>query len=366
MLVMTFAIFYVWQEVQPKTRKQEIQDKDLYVLEVKVNVDANVVFDGQPLGIFRANRVQKLTKIKGNHHSFTLSASGYQSTNIRVFVDNKPVGQTYEFSFKLKPEKNVIPTTQTVAFDDLENAINTAKDGSVLHLAAGYYSLSKSLYIQKSITLIGAGKTETRILSSAPGYALSFNGIQLHLQDIDFEHVGQQESEVVTISNSTFSIQSCRFTGGYSPKSPISNGNGLYVYGSSYGEISESIFDNNSYDGIYVEDNSNVTINHSELSNNGIMGVIFWDTSQGEVSNNLMYSNGWAGAVFTGSSRGKIYKNIISKHQDGIRLRFQSKVSVEENTFQENAIAIYLSENIQPTMSGNIFLNNDQNILNIP
>ena len=366
MLVIAFAIFYVWQEAQPQSLKQEIQDTDLYILEIKVNVDAQVVFDGQPLGIFRANRVQKLTKIKGNHHSFALSASGYQSTNIRVFVDNKPVGQTYQFSFKLKPEKKIISNLPTVAFDDLENAINTAQVGAVLHLAAGYYPLSKRLDVQKSITLIGAGKTETRILSSAPGYALSFDGIQLHLQGIDFEHVGQAESEVVTISNSTFSIQNCRFTGGYSPKSPISNGNGLWVYGNSYGKISESIFDNNSYDGIYVEDKSNITIDHSELSNNGIMGVVFWETSQGDVSNNIMHSNGWAGAVFTGSSKGRIYKNVISNSQDGIRLRFQSEVSVEENTFQENTIAIYLSENIQPKMSGNIFLNNNQDIMNDP
>lgn len=292
MLVMTFCIFYVWQEAQPKNPKQEIQDTDLNVLEIKVNVDANVIFDGQPLGIFRANQVQRLTKIKSSNHSFALSALGYQSTNIQIYLEKKSLGQKHEFSFKLKPEKKVISTTPTVAFDDLENAINTAKDGAVLHLAAGYYPLSKRLDVQKSITLIGAGKTETRILSSAPGYALSFDGIQLHLQDIDFEHVGQAESEVVTISNSTFSIQSCRFTGGYSPKSPISNGNGLYVYGSSYGKISESIFDHNSYDGIFVENNARITLNYSELSNNGIMGVTFWDTSQGNVSNNVMRLNG--------------------------------------------------------------------------
>jgi parallel beta-helix repeat protein len=254
----------------------------------------------------------------------------------------------------------------TILFDQLENAINSANDGAVLHLAAGDYVLSKSLDIQKSITLIGAGKTKTRILSSAPGYALFFDGIQLHLQGIDFEHIGQAESEVLMILNSTFSIQGCRIAGGYSPKSSISNGNGLYLYGYSDGKITESIFEHNAYDGIYVANNSSLTLEDNELSNNGIMGVAFWDTSQGNVSNNVMRLNGWAGAVFTGYSSGKIYKNIISKHQDGIRLRFQSKVSVEENTFQENAIAIYLSENIQPTMSGNVFLNNDQNILNVP
>lgn len=250
----------------------------------------------------------------------------------------------------------------TILFDQLENAINSAQDGAVLRLAAGDYLLSKSLDIRKSITLIGAGKTNTRVLSSASGYALFFEGIQLHLQGIDFEHIGQENSDVLLIQNSTFSIEDCRFTGSAKP-TLAEAGVGLYLYGYSDGVISKSLFDHNSTYGMYVANNSSVKLEQNKFNHNGAVGVAFWDTSQGDVSQNSMQSNELAGIAFTGFSKGRIYKNIISKSQYGIRLRFDSQTSVIENTFQENSNAIYLAEKTQPTFSGNVFQNNDQEIL---
>ncbi len=264
-----------------------------------------------------------------------------------------------EAQLKAVKQKNL---NSIVAFDDLENAINTAKVGAVLHLAAGDYVLSKSLDIQKSITLIGAGKTKTRILSSADRYALFFDGIQLHLQGINFEHVGQENSDILLIENSTFSIEDCRFTGSAKPTSN-EVGIGLYLYGHSDGVISKSLFDHNSTYGMYIANNSSVKLEHNKFNNNGSVGVAFWDTSQGEVLENTMQSNELAGIAFTGFSKGRIYKNIISKSRYGIRLRFDSQISVIENTFQENSNAIYLAEKAQSTLARNIFLNNDQEIL---
>jgi parallel beta-helix repeat protein len=282
---------------------------------------------------------------------------------------------------QLKAQRQKTPNS-IVAFDDLENAINTAEDGAVLRLAEGNYQLVKSLQVEKTITLIGKGKNKTHIRSSAGTRLMGFANAKLTLRGIDFEHLGNEPAHVVSIWNASFSIEDCRFAGGKIVE--IIRGDGLRILNSS-GTISNSYFENNGINGLEVTNNSNARINYSKFENNGFSGIGIFYNSKVQISDskiqlnsnngidlddgsyifsvrNLIISNKPIGIIFGNFASGKVYNNIISKNDWGISLYNENTVSIAKNTFMKNRKALYVSKNSQATLSENIFQNNVQDV----
>jgi hypothetical protein len=381
-LVMTFCIFYVWQETKPKNlapqnQVQTIQQARVGIFDVKINVDAQVVLDGKPLGTFRANKVQQLIHLKPGVHSFRLSASGYRSKTIAVSLTD----QLVTLSFKLERETQAMTTTPTVAFNDLENAIKNADAGAKLILSAGDYRISNSLTIEKSIKLIGAGQTKTRIELAA---SLIFKNAKVSLEGLHFKKVGRQDFTLINLENARFFIQDCHFTGNKSYKIAIPKGNGISISSFSKGLISESYIENNSLNGISIIKNSNLRVDHVKIQNNRYnailirdksflqawystfiennVGIELEDTSQISLYHSRIKLSQKSGIIFSNESYGEIKNNLIQENGSGISHNSYNFISISNNTFIKNDEAISALKRSQFEQTSNIFLKNSWNI----
>jgi parallel beta-helix repeat protein len=353
------------------------------VVTITSNTDAQLYIDGVLSGTIRASQTRVLNDLKPGRHIIGLTALGFKSKNVGVMVEN---GQALEEAFNLEPEVIALPKTKTVAFNDLERSINNAQKDAVLFLATGDYQLSRTISIQKSISLIGSGQTKTRVLSSAGVALLSFKEGKLRLKGINFVHVGQQKADVLAVRDATIDIEDCRFAGGYSVDKTIKDGDGLWLHGRSSGRIINSRFEGNALNGLEIRDISNVILENNQFNRNASSGLSLWESAQVKVvnsrfllnqargvqlsenafasfENNLLTSNKIGGLSFFDSASGSITKNTISGSEWGISLNTQNTVSVSRNTFKQNVTAIYVSKKSKFTPLGNTFQKNNQNIV---
>ncbi len=377
-LVIALVVYFVWQEAT-QGRMGLVSPG---VVTITSNTDAQLYIDGTLSGTIRASQMRVLNDLKPGRHIIGLSALGFKSKNVGVMVEN---GQQLERTFNLETEPGVAPTTKTVAFNDLEQSIDNAKDGAVLFLAAGDYGLLSNVKVQKSISLIGAGLSLTRITSSLAGIMMRFNGSDLHLKGISFVHLGKQKSDVVSIEDAKINIEDCRFTGGYSTDKPRKDGDGLWLHGHSSGSIVRSHFENNSMNGLEVQDSSNVKLEHNEFTRNDIVGLSIWNTSKVQAFDNTMLLNKKkgiqvsdqasvrlsrnkisfntdSGISFFGSSSGTVENNTLIANQYGMEIMGESTVSVSKNLIIKHQEAIYTGKRATPKIGQNTFLKNDKNL----
>ena len=291
-------------------------------------------------------------------------------------------GVPLEMASKIKAQVSL--NTKTVALNDLARSINQAADGAVLYLAAGDYKLVSLVKVQKSISLIGAGQSKTRVISSGKTALISFLKADLHLKGISFVHLGKQESDVLDIEDSKVEIEDCGFSGGYTAKSPAKIGDGIWLHGRSSGKISTSKFENNTKDGLEVQDNSILELERDELNHNGsgltvfknakvrVMNSVFQfnkdkgieviNKASAQIEGNEISLNKFSGISFFGTSTGSVLNNKIYSDQYGIEILDSSTVSVSKNSFGSQKEAIYVAKKAKATIGENTFENNGQDI----
>lgn len=377
-LAIVVILLFVWQEV--KQGRAGIVSAG--VVKITSNTDAQVYIDNQSKGTIRASQTRVLNDLKPGRHIIGLSAMGFKSKNIVLTLQN---GQQLERTFNLVPEALSTPTTKTVGFKDLAQSIENAEDGAVLFLAAGDYELSSSLNVEKSISLIGAGLSLTRITSSVAGVMIRFSGNDLHLKGISFVHLGKQKSDVLSIEDAKIKIEDCRFAGGYSADKPRKDGDGLWLHGHSSGSIVHSRFENNAMNGLEIQDNSNIRLERNEFARNDIVGLSIWNTAKVQAFDNTMLLNkkkgiqvsdqAWvtlarnkisfnsdSGISFFGTTSGTVENNTLIANQYGLEIMGESTVSVSKNLISRHQEAIYMGKKAHPKIGQNTFLKNDKNL----
>ncbi len=377
-LAIVIILLFVWQEV--KQGRAGIVPAG--VVKISSNTDAQVYVDNQSKGTIRANQPRVLSDLKPGRHIIGLTALGFKSKNVVLTVQN---GQQLEQTFNLVPEAIATPNTKTVGFRDLAQSIENAEDGAVLFLAAGEYQLSSNLKVEKSISLIGAGYSQTRITSSLSGIMLRFNGGELHLKGIGFVHTGKQKSDVLSIEDAKINIEDCRFSGGYSTDKPRKDGDGLWLHGHSSGSIVRSHFENNAMNGLEIQDGSNIRLERNDFMRNDIVGLSIWNTAKVEAFDNTMLLNKKkgiqvsdqasvtlarnkitfntdSGISFFGTTSGTVENNTLIANRYGLEIMGESTVSVSKNVITKHQEAIYTGKKAHPKIGQNTFLKNDKNL----
>lgn len=377
-LAIIVILLFVWQEV----KQGRAGIVPLGMVKITSNTDAQVYVDNQSKGTIRASQTRVLNDLKPGRHIIGLSAMGFKSKNIVLTLQN---GQQLEQTFNLEAEAIAAPTTKTVDFKELAQSIDDAEDGAVLFLAAGEYQLSSNLKVQKSISLIGAGFSQTRITSSVSGIMMRFSGSDLHLKGISFVHLGKQKSDVVSIEDAKIKIEDCRFAGGYSTDKPRKDGDGMWLRGHSSGSIVRSHFENNAMNGLEVQDSSNIRLEHNEFMQNDIVGLSIWNTAKVQAFDNTMLLNKKkgvqvsdqasvtlarnkisfntdSGISFFGSTTGTVENNTLIANQYGLEIMGESTVSVSKNLITKHQEAIYTGKKAHPKIGQNTYLKNDKNL----
>lgn len=239
--------------------------------------------------------------------------------------------------------------------DNLAVLVRQVHEGGTLELAAGEYRLLASLHLNQSISLMGAGRDRTRIVSSAPGSLMRFEGAgQLVVKGISFDHQGQLPAEVLVIEGGIFDIQDARFSGGVFDGEGSLGGDGLWVRGGARGTIVGSEFSDNALYGLEVTDQAQVLLENNRFGNNGHAGLAVFDEGGGRALRNVLEQNRHYGAIFADNSFMVLQESVVQGNRVGLYYRGAAGGVARRNTVQNNySSGIEVDEQAIPRLESN-------------
>ncbi|MGG2056668.1 NosD domain-containing protein [Lysinibacillus pakistanensis] len=260
---------------------------------------------------------------------------------------------------------------------DIQEAIDTASPGEVIHIPAGRYQ--GNFVVTKPLTLLGeegtefvsknnepalriestttisisnvelSGKSKAIVASNVDGLELS----NIHIKDA-YTGVHIQRSKNIHIHD----IQVTGSEGHYAEK-----GNGIAIYKSE-----DILIENNHIeqmqDGIYVEEVNSIVVQHNNVTqsryathfmytrdakaffNNylsNVTGFMVMMTTGILLENNTVENhsdyNGY-GMLLYDVQRASIAKNVIKNNRTGVALQKSSMIQIDTNNFQMNQTAV--------------------------
>lgn len=283
---------------------------------------------------------------------------------------NLPIGKTSPTPTpEVYPTLTPVPSVVIVALDGsgnfttLDEAVKKVKPGATIYLSSGTHTLTEGIRIEKEITLIGGGMSETILTSPvAPVMSIQLLSGNVTLSGISFQYTGSTPGSVVYISSQErVEITDCEFTGGKDDIDPGTAGVGLSLRAKS-GVIRDSRFNNNQNDGLELFGVSTLGIENSTFNGNGQTGLNVGAGYSGMVTGSEFSNNTGSGISVVDPSTPIIQNNRISGNQEsGIVYWYGASGSAIENQISANGMdGISVQEASSPTLSGNMITDNSQ------
>ncbi|MEW6482402.1 MAG: right-handed parallel beta-helix repeat-containing protein, partial [bacterium] len=287
---------------------------------------------------------------------------------------------TEEIDLELTKEIEALPILGSVCVYDKNNnfigsytaiqqGINNCPIGGTVSVSPGIYN--EAIYINKNISLIGAGADICTITASGLGYvsAVTFDGDAADNAIITgFTITGANRHGISCINGAEPIITNNTISGNYcgiycdnnsSPKiinNTISrNGEGIYGSSSSPSITNNTISEN--YDGIYCHNNSSPIITNNIIFGNNKRGIFCIDSSPKIINNTI--SGHWRGIYCLYSSFPSIASNTISGNSIGIYAGLDSRPNIINNTISGNkGDGIFCDSSLDTTITNNIISEN--------
>ncbi len=164
-------------------------------------------------------------------------------------------------------------------YPTIEAAVADIETGTTINLGPGDFVLSDTLLVDFSFNLVGSGmegpNTTTVMCADTVVdiYSVSFSA-----KDIVFVTTGTgAPTDVMDAGDATIDLQRCGFGGAVRWNDYA--GNGLYLYGTTTGTVSDCVFTLNDLHGVEVDEDAEVTLENNAMYNNGENGITFWANS---------------------------------------------------------------------------------------
>lgn len=264
----------------------------------------------------------------------------------------------------LGPAAPASTTTRVPAGADLEDVLASAGEGATLELARGTYRLEQSLVVLRPVTLRGAGRGQTVLLTSAAddGLLVLTSGA-VTLRDLSVRHTGTARATLVSATaGAALTLDGVEVSGATKVKGV--GGTGLLMAepaGSGAGNsartttltVRNGLFTGNQAGAVVVAGRHRASVTASTFTGNRQCGVCFLGSSDGWVQDNTFRDNE-VGVAAAGSARPIIRRNTFSGGQVGIQIGGRAAATVERNTINgsQRAAMIYL-DTAAGTVDGN-------------
>jgi parallel beta-helix repeat protein len=280
--------------------------------------------------------------------------------------------QAPQMMFSQMAEPTVTPTPSNIFriapdgsgdFASLEVAVADAPFGAILELDAGTYYLSVTLEISQTMTIHGAGMDTTTIIFDKGDSVLMATGpSDLTLDGITFQHNGDVANNVADIKDVRLTVSDCRFTGGVWDETDNYGGDGLFLRGTSYAEISNSTFNNNDLHGVETHNQAQVVFESSLFSDNQEDGITFFDESSGTIRNSESRNNGLHGIGILEQAQATVESSTMHGNAEmGLRASNDSILVARQNEIFDNGLSgIGVKENAQATLEDNLSYENKE------
>ena len=237
---------------------------------------------------------------------------------------------------------------------NLLQAIDRARDGAKLRLAAGKFSLPRALEIKKSITLVGVGREQTRITGDSEGYLIYASGGKLTLEGMTLEHTGRRPADVL-VSSTTVEVKNVRIAGGLTDPAG-DGGNGIVLLGGADATLEGCVSEQNAASGLFLSETARVFSTSSQFIHNGSCGIAFFGHSSGLIRKNICTSNSLHGIVVTDEAQPILEENTFERNKEcGVAFLGRSRGRAFDNVANGNALhPFYVSRDSKPSLQGNV------------
>jgi parallel beta-helix repeat protein len=275
---------------------------------------------------------------------------------------------------------------------ELLRAIAEIRDGGEITMQPGEYHLREPLVIQKSLTIVGAGYKETKlifegrctyVMGEGMCGGIKFSGDDmLAIRDLSVRYSGVETGcAVIEVSRGDLRLTRCFISGGIGrdeQKSTI--GCGIWIHGTAQAVISGCVVADNEVGigvgrqakarielceifsneaaGVLVRDTASCEVRHCKIQGNQV-GVAAIDTARLVARNNTCEGNATFGIALWGSAQGEVEGNTCRNNSTGISAIKQSRLVARNNTCEGNATSgIALFDSAQGAIVGNTCRNN--------
>jgi parallel beta-helix repeat protein len=251
-------------------------------------------------------------------------------------------------------------------YPSLAEAVRNAAPGGRIVLEAGIYPLDAPVTIDKALSLAGAGDQQTVILSASPEYVLQFQGPgPFWVENIAFRHDGTEPANVVVVLGGEASFYFCSFSGGVFSTDAGYGGNGLFLGGSTRGQVYDCEAMRNQEQGILLREGAQITIEHSDVHHNGGCGIGYFGEAAGTALSNEVAHNGLHGICLSDTARPLLEGNTC-RHNDSSGMVYFAQAGGEarQNDCSLNGkTGISVQGQAQPLLEGNrCFANGETDI----
>ena len=216
-------------------------------------------------------------------------------------------------------------------FPTLEAAVTALGPGSTIHLGVGTFALTKTLTVDFSLKVMGAGWQTGKTLVTCPDTVVAMTGARFVAENVRFVSTSTgKSSNVLKADDADVELRSCYFSGGN--RLNEDGGSGLFLTGTTVATVKDCVF-----------------------TKNALHGISLAGSADALLETNTCTSNGGAGILFSGDSRGTARNNYGGYNATrGITAQSRAAVVLEENTCEYNTLTgISLLNNATGTIRDN-------------
>ncbi len=280
----------------------------------------------------RTSLVRALSELRGRKLIAASIASSLRSSLTRAAEFGNEPQRTEEIT--------VAPT------DDLAAVVSSSVTGTRIVLAPGVHRVASPLVLIDGVTIVGAGRDRTRIVSRAEGVALIFLGSgTLQLEELALAHSGPAAASMIVVRAGSYALRNVRVSGARRGPSGA-GGNGLIV-GASAPEkgagtrtmrIENSEFLDNDSSGITVGGDDAPLITRSVVRGSDVCGICYAGREGGVLHESRLTSNG-VGVTVLSRARPVLQANTIAGNRIGVEVRDRARPRLERNVLRRNEAA---------------------------
>ena len=239
--------------------------------------------------------------------------------------------------------------SQAAPFKTISRALQAARTGTAVQLAAGTYSAASGeafpIKIPSGVTVVGSEANKgSGILISGSG---TFPSPTFANQNVTFQLANSAQLKGVTVTN------------------PEIRGTGVWIE-STNPTIANNTFTNCKREGVFATGTANPLVTGNVAIQNSASGFSIVRNAKGEWRQNVCRQTGFGFAIGD-SAAPLLAENQISENRDGIVINRQSKAVLRGNVVQNNTEAgLVITETALPDLGssqapgGNIFRQNGQ------
>lgn len=236
----------------------------------------------------------------------------------------------------------------------IQSAINIAKPGDIIRVAAGTYY--ENLYITvDNLEIIGESINSTIIDGRGIG-----NTIYITAKNVKITGFTIRNSRSKCEPGIRIDVSKNIITNNVIEHNP----DGIFLYGAYDCIIESNTISSNLKSGITPQGGSrNITIRNNIISNNGGNGIFFYASSTSLVEQNVLSNNSMrAIGMWDNSNNNAIIKNEILNNQEGVVLTNSFKNIIRNNRIENNKYGIRLSRSSGNEITHNNFINNERQV----